>query len=193
METFKRLTNYWGKFFKETREAYAMTSAIIAVICAILLFVGRLANANPGALQLLSHPITEWVLIIVPVFLVLRLLLWLPVVRHEQEQAKFNEALATKQKEIDDLKLEIARLRGEVVIHSAEYGAGDYCADVSDFLRGEIANGRRKFPVTNGLLNGRPDPCPNTPKTLKVEYSTRAPRTRIIPERHDRPEMLIFD
>jgi hypothetical protein len=170
-----------------------MTSAVIAVICTILLFVGRLANANPGALQLLSHPITEWVLIIVAVFLVLRLLLWLPVVRHEQEQAKFNETLGTKQKEIDDLKLAVARLTSEVIIHSAEYGAGDYWADVSDFLRGEIANGRRKFPVTNGLLGGMPDPCPNTPKTLKIEYSTRAPRTKTIPERHDRPEILTFD
>ena len=77
-----------------------------------------------------------------------------------------------------NVKKQIRYYRSGLFIHSAKYGAGDSVRDVSGFLKQKIAKGHRRIPVTNGLLDGAEDPCPNTPKVLIVEYSRLGPREK---------------
>ena len=72
---------------------------------------------------------------------------------------------------VSQLHGEVSCLRSGLVIYSASYGAGDSTADVAPYLLRQIAEGRRKIPVGNSLLDGAPDPCPNAKKDAVVEYS----------------------
>ena len=66
-----------------------------------------------------------------------------------------------------------------LVVYSAYYGAGDAIVDVADFLRGEIARGRRRIPVTNRLAGGK-DPCEFSKKKLTIEYDRDGRHERVV-------------
>jgi hypothetical protein len=72
---------------------------------------------------------------------------------------------------IAELEQEVSYLRSGLLIHSASYRAGDSTADVTLYLRREIAQGRRRIPVGDNLLDGGKDPCPCIEKDLIIEFS----------------------
>ena len=79
--------------------------------------------------------------------------------------------------ELEDAEEAANQWPAVIKIHSATYGAGDILKDVADFLRGEIAKGHRRIPVTNRLTGGK-DPCEFSKKKLTVEYDRDGKRQR---------------
>lgn len=58
---------------------------------------------------------------------------------------------------------------GELVIHSARYGAKGQWKDVTEFLKSKVSGGKLQIVVSNTELGG--DPIKGTEKALEVHYS----------------------
>jgi hypothetical protein len=58
---------------------------------------------------------------------------------------------------------------GELAIHFATYGAGQFYKTVTEVLRGKLQQGKLSILVTNADMGC--DPCPGTGKELTVYYA----------------------
>jgi hypothetical protein len=151
-----RSPTMWRKLWASLRSLWKWLESAHTALWLVGLGGGGMISIIVGGIIHWIHVNTGWVA--VTLIFTVSLALWLL-------------GMWNLKRRIQSLQQEISYLRSGLVIHSPRYGAGDYISDVSDFLRREIAKGHRRIPVTNGLLDGADDPCPNTPKVLVVEYS----------------------